>query len=387
MIQLDHIYADDQRKCSQDFLYQACRWLRSFSQLHRCVIGYDPTSEIGQYLKAQLPEIRLYQADKNVPMDWFIDAYWDQSHNHDFKQIHVPVLSIFLPSTDVDGNIKCDQILLDGAYSPSVFNHSFFGAQTMVIHPVKTAGVFIELESFRPSGRHCAHKYDKGAVALFGGSPLFASALVMGAKAAMISGAGYVLAVSEAPVPADESGIIWANIFQPEVRYYFDRASVFVWGLGMLPNSPLMAWAGQLKGTHVIDAGALEFVCEFNGEKIILMHAGEMARFLGVSSKHIQQHRVVSALKVARQTGAVVLLKGDYPVLVQGEAFYVVNADFSVFSRAGTGDILAGLVGSFCAQGHRSLDAVLKALQVGLALSRLNRPVLWGDYEAVFTES
>ena len=58
-------------------------------------------------------------------------------------------------------------------------------------------------------------------------------------------------------------------------------------------------------------------------------------------------------------------IKGDYPLWLKGPDFTWFNASFPSLNRAGTGDILSGLVGSFCAQGDEPFQAVIKALQVG----------------------
>ena len=378
------VHASEERHFSNEFLYWVCQWLITFTQSHHCLLGCDPNSEQGRFLMSQLPEVKLYQKGEACA-DWFIDAYFDQSHGHLYDHIQAKVVSIALPSRDLVGKIRCDQILLDQAYMPQTFNERYFPHHKRCFNPVRSQGELIQLRPFRRESGRPIHKYDRGALILLGGSAPFASALRLSAKIAMMAGAGYVIAMSEDKLPVDHSGIIWAHLYQPQARYYFDRASVFVWGPGLLPNSPLLQWSSDLQGLHVIDAGALAFESEFNGEKILLMHAGEMAHFLNIDVDDVCQHRVKYALEVAYKTRALVLLKGDYPVLVKGSRFYIVDADFTPLNRAGTGDILAGLVGSFCAQGLTPFDAVIQALQVGNTFASLGRAVIWEDYEALFT--
>ena len=384
MIERLSIHNGNKRQHSDLFLRSVCQWLLSFSRVHRCLLGCDPNSDEGQFIIDQLPHIPLYEGGV-ARADWFIDAFFDQSHEHLYEQIHARVLSVVLPTRDMEGKIKCDQILLDQAYMPQTFNHPHFEHHAIPFSPETGPGYFVDLEPFEASEMKAVHKYDQGAVVLFGGSAPFVSALKMSAQAAMLAGAGFVVGVSEEPVPHDNSGVIWAHLREPQSRFYFNRASVFVWGSGLLPNSPLMHWATDLKGTHIIDAGALTYAQECQGEKVLLMHAGEMAKFLKTTVDKVNQNRVKSALKVAKECGGLVLLKGDYPVLAQGSRFHVVNASFPSLNRAGTGDILSGLVGSFCAQGDEPFQAVIKALQVGNELSDLGRSVVWEDYEAVFS--
>ena len=119
------IHACEKRQFSDSFLMLVCQWLLSFSQTHHCLLGCDPNSQKGQFIMRQLPHIPLYHT-KEVHAEWFIDAFFDESHEHSYATIHAKILSIALPSQDVSGMIRCDQILLDQAHMPQTFNHAYF---------------------------------------------------------------------------------------------------------------------------------------------------------------------------------------------------------------------------------------------------------------------
>ena len=186
MIERLSIHNSNKRQHSDLFLRSVCQWLLSFSRVHRCLLGCDPNSDEGQFIIDQLPHIPLYEGGV-ARADWFIDAFFDQSHEHLYEQIHARVLSVVLPTRDMEGKIKCDQILLDQAYMPQTFNHPHFEHHAIPFSPETGLGYFVDLEPFEASEKKAVHKYDQGAVVLFGSAP-FVSALKMSAQAAMLAG-------------------------------------------------------------------------------------------------------------------------------------------------------------------------------------------------------
>ncbi len=144
----------------------------------------------------------------------------------------------------------------------------------------------------------------------------------------------------------------------------------------------------------VIDADGLKLLKRIeNWQKILpapsilTPHPGEMSILTGLSSEEIQADRLGVALKFAHQWGQIVILKGAFTVVAapDGRAT-VIPVATSALARAGTGDVLAGLVVGLLAQGVEAYPAAVAGAwihaQAGLfAAKRVGNPasVMAGD--------
>lgn len=117
---------------------------------------------------------------------------------------------------------------------------------------------------------------------------------------------------------------------------------------------------------------------------VLTPHDREFARLSGGGEPG--PDRVESALQLAARTNAVVLLKGDRTVVATPDGRAYVNPTGSAaLATAGTGDVLAGLLGSLLAGGLRPERAALAAAYVhGLAgrLAAERGPVTAADVAA-----
>ena len=102
-------------------------------------------------------------------------------------------------------------------------------------------------------------------------------------------------------------------------------------------------------------------------------HPGEMARLLDSSVREIQGARPQSARELAEVTRSVVVLKGSGTVVAAPGGHLSVNATGGpLLGTAGTGDVLAGLLGGLLAQGLEPWDAArLGVFLHGAAADRL----------------
>jgi ADP-dependent NAD(P)H-hydrate dehydratase / NAD(P)H-hydrate epimerase len=127
---------------------------------------------------------------------------------------------------------------------------------------------------------------------------------------------------------------------------------------------------------------------------ILTPHPGEMARLLGRTTVEVQRARVESARALARITGAVVVLKGQRSVVAapDGEAFVCPTGNAGM-ATAGTGDVLAGIVGALLARGAEvSLAATAGTFLHGLAgdlaaMARGPESLLAGDVSEALADA
>jgi NAD(P)H-hydrate epimerase len=102
-----------------------------------------------------------------------------------------------------------------------------------------------------------------------------------------------------------------------------------------------------------------------SGPSILTPHDGEYARISGAAPG---DDRLAAARALARATGAVVLLKGPLTAVAAPDAatpdVLLAAAGGPALATAGTGDVLSGIIGAFCARGLAPLQAAALAAHV-----------------------
>lgn len=85
---------------------------------------------------------------------------------------------------------------------------------------------------------------------------------------------------------------------------------------------------------------------------VLTPHPKECARLLSWTTEEVQNRRAEAAVTLAERTGAVVLLKGYHSLIASPNAPLLVNSSGNeALATAGTGDVLAGVIGGLMAQG------------------------------------
>jgi len=93
---------------------------------------------------------------------------------------------------------------------------------------------------------------------------------------------------------------------------------------------------------------------------VLTPHPGEMSVLTNLSKDEIQNNREATACKYAKEWGHVVVLKGAFTVIAAPDGkMTVIPVASPALARAGTGDVLAGLIVGLRAQG---LDAYSAAV-------------------------
>ncbi|HEX2994715.1 MAG TPA: NAD(P)H-hydrate dehydratase, partial [Anaerolineales bacterium] len=93
---------------------------------------------------------------------------------------------------------------------------------------------------------------------------------------------------------------------------------------------------------------------------ILTPHPGEMSVLTGLSKEDIQADRQTIASKYAKEWGHVVVLKGAFTVVAAPDGrVTVIPVASPALARAGTGDVLAGLIVGLRAQGLDAFDAAV----------------------------
>lgn len=238
------------------------------------------------------------------------------------------------------------------------------------------------------------HKGTFGQAVVAGGSNRFPGAAVLAAEACARSGAGLtVIAAPEvtqplltrfpdavhAPLPSTD-GTVNGEAARALLRALTGTDALLVGpGLGHTNDTEefvrgLLAGLDAVEGLRavVLDADALNALAAqpdwhqwFQAPRIVTPHPGEMARLLGTTVEAVQDDRLRHATEYAQTINGVVVLKGACTIIAtpDGRA-RISGAMNSVLATGGTGDVLAGLLVGFVAQGCEPLDAATAAVYV-----------------------
>jgi hydroxyethylthiazole kinase-like uncharacterized protein yjeF len=107
----------------------------------------------------------------------------------------------------------------------------------------------------------------------------------------------------------------------------------------------------------ILDAGALYLAGKFDQPTLITPHAGELARLLTqrgitVTSEAIEGNPKKWAITASEKLGVVVLLKGSQTVVADGDSIIELPVSTPWLATAGSGDVLAGIVGALVATNY-----------------------------------
>lgn len=217
-----------------------------------------------------------------------------------------------------------------------------------------------------------AHKGNSGSVAIIGGDSGMIGAVLLAARAALLSGAGRVYAA----MLCDTAPVV--DLLQPEVMMrkpdtiaalsQLDAVAIGP-GLGQSDRAivVLTFWLAQARPL-VLDADALNLIAQHHhltellksrhAQTVITPHVGEAARLMAIGSVDIQKQRVEAAIKLAQSLQVTCVLKGAGTVIAEQDGSYCINSTGnSALATGGTGDVLTGVIASLIAQGLESVRA------------------------------
>ncbi|MFJ2739033.1 NAD(P)H-hydrate dehydratase [Streptomyces sp. NPDC087440] len=230
-------------------------------------------------------------------------------------------------------------------------------------------------------------KYRRGVVGIVAGSAKYPGAAVLCVGGALRGGAGAVRYVGGG------GDAVLAR--HPEVLVHDGTPGgagrVQAWVIGPGLDDGVAGALDEVLASDVpvlVDADALgaldpDAVRERGAPVVLTPHAGEAARLLGISREEVEGRRLDAARRLAGRYGATVLLKGSTTVVASGGSPVRVNPTGTPWlATAGSGDVLAGVIGALLAAGLGAVDAASVGAYVhGLAgrLVRPGVPVVAGD--------
>jgi hydroxyethylthiazole kinase-like uncharacterized protein yjeF len=236
-----------------------------------------------------------------------------------------------------------------------------------------------------PERTPASHKGTFGTAFVVAGSTSYTGAALLAGRAAYRIGAGLVtMAVPETLHAAlaghlpeatwillpQENGFI-SSAAGELLLQNLDRATSFLIGpgLGDRPGTGMFVEniIPSLKIPLVVDADGLRHLSRIKDWHkklfdlaVLTPHPGEMSVLTGLPKDEIQESREQIATKYAKEWGHILVLKGAFTVIASPDGrSTTIPVATPALARAGTGDVLAGLITGLRAQGLSAYDAAV----------------------------
>ena len=262
-----------------------------------------------------------------------------------------------------------------------------FNSIRPIMHVVKTQDVICKL----PTRTANFHKGNCGTAAIHCGSLGMAGAAVIAGKAAIKSGVG----IANMIIPECIYNIIGTSL--PEavctvlenvkngkvnddvtelVLNTIDKCDVGLIGCGLGQSNQAKYTVSEImKNCNVpliIDADGINILSEnihlirqYTNDIVITPHPKEASRLLNCTVEEIQCDRLGSAMRLAKELNVIAVLKGKNTIisLPEGENYVVTDGNPGM-ATAGSGDMLAGMITAFIAQGLTAADATVLSVKL-----------------------
>ncbi len=235
------------------------------------------------------------------------------------------------------------------------------------------------------------NKGSYGRLLMIAGSAGMAGAAVLCARSASRAGAGLVIAASTEPVvnvlqnnvpeavchtfAGGLSGEL-SGLAASEIAGLVEGKTAIVIGPGLGRQSAVKGLVEEVVCHHdmikVVDADALYMLREDAGllddkcgELILTPHPKEFAALSGLSVAQVLENPLKCAVRFAMEHDVIVVLKGTTTVVADpfGNASLVCAGNPGM-AKGGSGDVLAGVIASFAAQGKDAYEAALMGVYV-----------------------
>jgi len=211
-------------------------------------------------------------------------------------------------------------------------------------------------------------KYSRGVLGVRTGSTEYPGAAVLGVEAASRTGVGMLRYLG----PRRVGTLVLQR--RPEVVTADGRVQAWLLGSGINAETRRPEVTSKLQKAlrqglpTVIDAGALDLVGSGSGPRVITPHYRELAGVLVRSGESVTAEQIAAdpgewAIRAAGLLGVTVLLKGSVTHLASPAGIRLtVSGSPSWLATAGSGDVLAGILGALLATHSARIEEDADAL-------------------------
>lgn len=211
-----------------------------------------------------------------------------------------------------------------------------------------------------------SYKNVNGRVLTFAGSSQTPGAAILSALAAWKTGIGYLHVLSEEkvldhmiqafPVAVNH------NVHETSLSSLMSHADAIITGCGCDHlehyDELLLTLLEDSTLPIVVDAYGLRVLSDHmnvldaaRAPLILTPHLGEFSALCSLSAQEIKKDKIQIAKQFAQEHGVTLVLKGPHTVVASADGrLYINQTGHQNLAKAGSGDVLAGLIGGFCAQ-------------------------------------
>lgn len=236
-----------------------------------------------------------------------------------------------------------------------------------------------DLAALLPPIPHDANKYTRGSLLILAGSKRFPGAAILAAQAAARTGAGYVsLGIPEPAAPVAQAHLLSIPVIAlpaadgafseeawAQVLAHVRHIDAIILGPGLTVTTSVRAFVEtvlqEASAPLLLDADALNCLTSsavhHAAPLILTPHAGELKRLFVTTGASSTQ-------ELATNLNAVVVAKGPKTHIVSPTRSYTSTAGTPALAKAGTGDVLAGMIGALLSQGLSPYDAAVLGVEL-----------------------
>ncbi|TDD57621.1 NAD(P)H-hydrate dehydratase [Kribbella antibiotica] len=300
---------------------------------------------------------------------------------------HIPIVAVDIPSgVDVDSG-ETPETHVHAALTVTFGTHKIchlVDPAASACGPVHLVDIGLELpeapvqslqshdvRALYPIPDTHSDKYSRGVLGLIAGSTQYPGAAVIATTGALAGPLGMLRYVG----PDAVANAVLA--VHPEVVVGEGRVQAWAVGSGLsseaLDRDLFDRVTQQQDVPVVVDAGGIAALNPAHtGYVVVTPHAGELSTLIDVPREEIEARRLHYARYVAEDRQFVVLLKGATTVVAAPDGSAYVNPIATPWlATAGSGDVLAGLLGSLLAGGVPEFEAAAVAAYLHAAAGQL----------------
>ena len=316
----------------------------------------------------------------------------------------LPKIGLYIePGCRFSGEIE----VVDISFPQKLLNHSSLNRELITLDWVKHRLMKRDFNT---------HKGTYGHVLVLGGSPGMTGAVYLAATGALKAGAGLVTAavprslnpileqklteVMTKPLPENDKGFLGRDSLEPILEIIKSIDSIIIgpgMGVSIEGETLLKELLPQIKIPILLDADGLNllsrivasdeaFLKKIQAQIIITPHPGEMARLCKMNIQDVQNDRLTSSEKFAKQWNVILVLKGSKTLIStpNGKTFLNITGNPGM-ATGGTGDVLAGIIGALLGQGFDTeTSAAMGVFLHGYAADKAVKHI--GEYSLTATD-
>ena len=215
-----------------------------------------------------------------------------------------------------------------------------------------------DVGAFLPSYKDTANKTHRGWSLIAAGRQGMWGCGLLASRAAYTVGSGYVTWASSNYPYKKSLKIPEVLLSRLDDKQLFGKKTAVGAGPGLGFSEEVKNFILKLTNLEfpvVLDADALTLMVQqkkltLNKNFLLTPHTGELSRLINTPSQKIDNDRLFYAKQGANKYNSWLLLKGFQPVLSDGEKQWIIQTGNSALGKAGTGDVLTGIITGLMAQ-------------------------------------